>query len=279
MTQDHRPSARTCICTSTMRLVIPLIVSGVLGACGTQEVSGDSGEADAAHTADGGDSATPQDAGRADTETDASETDAGETDAGETDAGETDATDASVPDTSECLVWDPAGRQSLMIERALFGSGNTWADNTAAFQALVRNDWLYYHVYRTYIDMGDPVPGSDKVLRLTYRLDGKQQPEQTYDEGEIVYINVPPQNLACCHWQLLSAKWGASQTTAIDVTTELKRHILDCELDFYCFSSNELGGDPAPGAMKHLFITYRQDGNDKTFVCDEEGAHNHIFIQ
>lgn len=190
---------------------------------------------------------------------------------------DTGAEDAGNKDTSGCVVWDPKGRQSLVIESAKFGVGNSWTDGTAKFQSFVRNNWLYYHVYRTYIDLGDPAPKQNKELQLKYRI-GSTQHKHTYQEGQIIYINVPTQNTSCCNWQLLSASFGPNESSAIDVTNKLKHYILDCKLDFYCFSSNELAGDPAPGADKQLYITYQYNGSTKKFVCHEEGANNRILI-
>ena len=177
-----------------------------------------------------------------------------------------------------CLVWDPNGRAHLTIESATFGTGNTWADYTTEFQNLVHNDWLYYHVYRTYIDMGDPAPGENKTLRLTYRLDNNENYRE-YGESDIVFINVPEQNLSCCDWQLVSAHWGSDRASAIDVTNALRSYILDCVLDYYCFSANGLGGDPAPGQLKHMYVSYSVGGTQQELVCDEEGANNHIHIE
>ena len=61
--------------------------------------------------------------------------------------------------------------------------------------------------------------------------------------------------------EVIKAEYG-SDTTVKDVTTILNKHVHDfpvivLPVSYYKYA---LGGDPAPGQVKHLKIQYRMDG-------------------
>ena len=67
---------------------------------------------------------------------------------------------------------------------------------------------------------------------------------------------------------IVSARWGGGEKW-VDVTAKVKEWVSG-EDDFWA-DNETLGADPTPGWRKHLEITYKKDGKEKTISVDENG--------
>jgi len=115
-------------------------------------------------------------------------------------------------------------------------------------------------------EMGcDPAPEEHKQLCLYYNI-GTQAKQAILNEGETLRLKVNRSVISVTH-----ADYGVltSPEKTVDVTDKVIKILFDKRFRFVA-TPNELGvGDPAPGAVKKLTITYSVDGERYTESVDE----------
>jgi hypothetical protein len=76
----------------------------------------------------------------------------------------------------------------------------------------------------------------------------------------------PPERNPGQRFQIISARYGGREKYR-DVTEKVREAVKDDSLTIR--SSNALAGDPAPGVVKNLEVTYRHQGQEKTISVRE----------
>lgn len=106
----------------------------------------------------------------------------------------------------------------------------------------------------------DPLPGTVKVLRVYYRVNGVFAHGEWRD-GELVRIpeNAPaPAPTVSSSLRLLEARYGSTARSQ-DVLARLQSLVQNNRLNL-TVSNQTMGGDPAVGAAKSLVLTYEWQG-------------------
>jgi len=157
------------------------------------------------------------------------------------------------------------------IDRATYGAGAQTRDVTALLQSRVANNRLDLPVNNDAMG-GDPAYNQVKQLQLTYEWGG-QVHEITANENDLLALpdgltaggGVPTSRL-----RIVNAKYGMLQGNRLsDVTTILQRNISGDRLVMQV-NNNTMGGDPARGGDKTLYIIYEFNGQRLEKKIDED---------
>lgn len=160
------------------------------------------------------------------------------------------------------------------VMRAEWGSGNRWMDVTYQVRMLLSGNGL---VRVNNQNMGgDPAVGADKTLRIQARNFQGQHRQFTYQEGSAIDAsqfynygggmgggNGPG-------WHVMWAEWGAGNRR-MNVTDRV-RTLLSAN-GMVKVSNQNLGGDPAVGADKTLWISARDARGQTQQFTYKEGSN------
>ncbi|MBP7864392.1 MAG: DUF3395 domain-containing protein [Acidobacteria bacterium] len=161
------------------------------------------------------------------------------------------------------------GYGRLEILDARYGAKGIFWDVTNRLRRYIRGDRLRIVVCNENLG-GDPLPGADKRLTVSYAYNGSRRqvvvPEYQYlslpdmdgDPGG------PPRR---GRLEILDADYGWGRNWR-DVTRILRDRVYRDRLEIYV-SNRNLGGDPAPGKDKELRVTYRYRGRQYTISASE----------
>jgi len=172
-----------------------------------------------------------------------------------------------------------AAAQQWYVQSADWGSGNRWQDVTNTVRRLVNGP----NFKANNQNMGvDPAVGKDKTLRITARNQQGNVRTFTYNEGQ----TVPSQQFSG------SANWGgggwnnnsslrivqaeyrpANGTAGRNVTSRLQNMVRNNRLDI-TVNNQTMGGDPAPGQSKQLYVAYQYGGRSRSTTVGENGRLN-----
>ena len=166
----------------------------------------------------------------------------------------------------------------LEVIAAYYGSDRSFVDVTATVRAQAQPDGLGLTVGITALG-GDPFPGQLKTMRIYYKLNGQFQQGEWKDSENVLIgrlntggLNSGGRNTgmrgggrpmarertnSTAPLTITQATYGAGNRT-VDVTTLLQSRIQRDQLDFDVPGS--LLGDPAPGLLKELVVSYRWNG-------------------
>ncbi|HWR15817.1 MAG TPA: DUF3395 domain-containing protein [Terriglobales bacterium] len=165
------------------------------------------------------------------------------------------------------LTWDggndnggwSGGWNNLRIVRAEYGLGNRFMDVTDRLNSQVQNNQLTLQV-NNYTMGGDPARGQDKILRIRYTYNGRQE-ETSIAEGSYLRLpngNVPPGQNYPGTLQILRADYGFGNRFT-DVTSRLNSQIRGGQLNFQV--TDDSMGMPGGGRRNGiLLIQYTYNG-------------------
>lgn len=160
----------------------------------------------------------------------------------------------------------------LRITRAVYGEGSRTIDVSALLQSRVVNNRLEVEVNNA--SMGkDPAPAVVKELLLTYEYGGRaydvRVPENQWlripESGAVAAVPVP----AASNLRVVRAQYGQGARVN-DVTSLLANRVSGDRLTMNADNAS-LGGDPAVGADKQLYVIYEWNGQQYE-VRAKEGA-------
>jgi hypothetical protein len=150
-----------------------------------------------------------------------------------------------------------AGYQSgLQILRAQWGAGQRMMDVTYRLNSQIQNGQLSLQVTNANMG-GDPARGEDKVLNVEYVYNG-QQGQTSVREGGFLRLGGSGVPMYESGLQILRAEWGVGQRM-MDVTHRLNSQIVGGQLDLRVTNA-AMGGDPAQGEDKFLYVQYAYNG-------------------
>ncbi|MBZ5625262.1 MAG: DUF3395 domain-containing protein [Acidobacteriia bacterium] len=184
------------------------------------------------------------------------------------------------------LVGVPAvlmAQPSAQVIRAEWGAGQTWRDVTQRVQGIIESGRPNFRV-----DAGglgtDPLPGTPKTLRV--RVRGRNGQVQTFEYRDLDIVELrswgvsgdrgmapiardPRSGYGQGGLRVLSASYGDGRRQN-DVTATLNNTIQGNSLSILVANQN-LGGDPAPAALKRLDVTYQWLGQTYNVTIPENG--------
>lgn len=167
--------------------------------------------------------------------------------------------------------------QQWYVQSADWGVGNRRQDVTRTVRRLVGGPSFRANNQ----NMGvDPAVGADKTLRIIGRDRQGQVRTFTYKEG----ATVPSQNFVANDWSdrwqgnsqlhIVQAEWRpANGTKGRNVTSRLQGMVRNNRLDITA-DNRTMGGDPAPGQPKQLYIAYQYRGRSDSVTVGENARVN-----
>ncbi len=167
-------------------------------------------------------------------------------------------------------------QSGLEVIAAYYGTDRSFLDVTAIVRAQAQPDGLGLTVGTAALG-GDPFPGQLKTLRIYYKLSGQFQQGEWKDSENIALgrLNNGGRNTGMrgggrpvarerptisAPLTIIQATYGAG-TRTVDVTSLLQSRIQRDQLDFEVPGS--LLGDPAPGLLKELLVSYQWNGQTR----------------
>jgi len=176
-----------------------------------------------------------------------------------------------------CSVVAAAGQQ-WYVQSADWGAGNRRQDVTNTVRRLVNGPNFRANNQTLGVD---PYKGADKTLRIIARDQGGRVQTFTYREGS----TVPSQMFSGNNWsdrgqgnnsqlRIVQAEWRpTSRRRGRDVTSRLQGMVRNNRLDITA-SNQTMGGDPAPGQSKELYVVYQFRGRTDNTTVGENGRLN-----
>ena len=169
-----------------------------------------------------------------------------------------------------------SAQSGLEVIAAYYGTDLSFLDVTAIVRAQAQADGLALTVGSTALG-GDPFPGQLKTLRIYYKLSGQFQQGEWKDGENIALgrLNNGSRNTGMrgggrpgarerptisAPLTIIQATYGAG-TRTVDVTSLLQSRVQRDQLDFEVPGS--LLGDPAPGLLKELLVSYQWNGQTR----------------
>ena len=163
------------------------------------------------------------------------------------------------------------GQGSQQFVRADYGIPGQFADVTSRIQRLAQNGVFSCRVSHDCFDV-DPAPGVRKLLRVTSRGGFGNSRYTDYSDGETVTIPVGTSNgdnWGGNSWIILHAEYGLQGRQSVDVTDRVRGLVQNNALNFVA-GNDALGGDPAHGHKKQLFLAIRQGfGGEQNYTFRE----------
>lgn len=176
-----------------------------------------------------------------------------------------------------------ATAQSWYVQSADWGAGNRRQDVTNRVRRLV--DGPNFKANNQ--NMGtDPAVGKDKTLRIIARDRNGSVRTFTYNEGQTVQAQMFTGN---ANWagggggggwnnnsslHILQAEWRPINGTAgRNVTSRLQSMVRNNRLDITA-NNKTMGGDPAPGQSKQLYVAYEYRGRRNNTTVGENARLN-----
>ena len=172
------------------------------------------------------------------------------------------------------LVATMRAQSSLEVIAAYYGTDRSFLDVTATVRAQSQPDGLGLTVGTASLG-GDPFPGQLKTLRIYYKLSGQFQQGEWKDSESVAIgrVNSGGRNTGMrgggrpvfrptvsAPLTITQATYGAGNRT-VDVTSLLQSRVQRDQLDFDV--PGTLLGDPAPGLLKELVVSYQWNGQTR----------------
>lgn len=189
-----------------------------------------------------------------------------------------------------CASLSAAAQQTWYVQSADWGWNNRRSDVTSIVRRLV-NGPNFQANKQTF---GDPAVGKDKTLNIVARDQRGNLRTFTYNEGNMVnarmFVSGPwgggpgPNPGPGPGWgngpggggslRILQAEWRPTNGTAgRNVTSRLQGMVRNDRLDITA-DNKTMGGDPAPGQSKQLYLAYEYRGRRSTTTVGEGGRVN-----
>ena len=169
-----------------------------------------------------------------------------------------------------------SAQSGLEVIAAYYGTDRSFLDVTAIVRSQAQADGLALTVGSAALG-GDPFPGQLKTLRIYYKLSGQFQQGEWKDGENIALgrLNNGSRNTGMrgggrpgarerptisAPLTIIQATYGAG-TRTVDVTSLLQSRVQRDQLDFEV--PGTLLGDPAPGLLKELVVSYQWNGQTR----------------
>lgn len=170
-----------------------------------------------------------------------------------------------------------ATAQQWSVQSADWGAGNRRQDVTKTVRRLVSEPNFRVNNQSMGID---PAVGADKTLRIIARDQRGQVRTFTYREG----ATVPSQMFTGSNWsdrgqsnsqlRIVRAEWRPADGRAgRNVTARLQNLVRNNRLDITA-DNRTMGGDPAPGQSKQLYVAYQYRGRNDSVTVGENARVN-----
>jgi hypothetical protein len=150
----------------------------------------------------------------------------------------------------------------LSVLSATYGIRATIVDVTTAVAALVKDGTLKFTVSPTTLNVDDPAPGQQKILNITYTINGGSSNTLTKNDNDLVSIDAPPATLAS-GLQIVKAEYGYSGNFT-DVTDALQSQLNNGSINIVVGFKAVGIPDPNPNKQKELKVEYTINGKKST---------------
>ncbi len=182
------------------------------------------------------------------------------------------------------LLWSIPGVAQGQLISADYGAGNRRIDVTDRIRTLVQGGMLNIRVTNETMGVGDPAPGRVKELRMHVREGNRvrdyvmredtvarlpldvggsmgMRRDRDYDGDDDDY-NAPV--------VILQAWYGANSSVA-NVTQRMRSYLVNGRMGIRV-NNESMAIDPAPEQRKALFVLYRDHGQRKAAIIQENGV-------
>jgi hypothetical protein len=171
-----------------------------------------------------------------------------------------------------------AAAQTWQVQSADWGAGNRRQDVTNTVRRLVNGGNFKANNQNLGVD---PAVGKDKTLRIIGRDQRGGVRTFTYNEGQTVNAS---QFFGGNNWGGGGGGWGGNSQLRIvqanyravnggggrNVTSRLQDMVRNNRLDV-TVNNSTMGGDPAKGQSKQLYVVYEFRGQNRTTTVGENG--------
>jgi len=118
---------------------------------------------------------------------------------------------------------------------------------------------------------GDPAPGTPKQLYVVYNYRGRQQSTSVPENGNLVLpAGYAPGPGVGAGLQFLQASYGVAGRQ-MNVVSRLQSMAGNGTISVRVNNSS-MGGDPAPGSPKQLYVVYNYRGQQRSTTVPENGT-------
>ena len=179
-----------------------------------------------------------------------------------------------------CSVLAVSAQQTWYVQSADWGAGNRRQDVTNTVRRLVSGP----NFRANNQNMGiDPYKGADKTLRIIGRDQSGRVQTFNYKEGATVNSSMFVSKL----WggggpgggwngggnkqflRIVRGTYSGGRNTR-DVTSQLQSMVVNNRLNIVV-NNQTMGGDPAPGQQKQLYVQYEYSGDRRNLTVPENG--------
>jgi hypothetical protein len=172
-----------------------------------------------------------------------------------------------VPGSLRSIFTGNRNTSQLQITRAVYGAGNQVADITAQLNSRIVNNRLDYEITNLNAG-GDPAPNVPKTLQVTYNWQGRPY-TNLLPEGQWLRLpDMAGQVAPVPALRIVSAQYGLGNRV-MDVTNLLNSRIAGDRLTMPV-NNNTMGGDPAKGGDKQLYVVYEVNGQRREARVNED---------
>ncbi len=165
--------------------------------------------------------------------------------------------------------WDD--RRGWQLVDAQYGVGNRWLNVTAQVQDWIEDRRSGMIANNSSLQVYDPAPGVVKTLVLHARERDGDPRELRFRDGETVDLSgFFGRGRRWSELRILNARYGAGSRTT-DQTARLQGLVSSGSLVLHVNNDN-MGGDPAPGQRKTLYVTYQYGDDSPQGTTVDEGG-------
>jgi len=146
----------------------------------------------------------------------------------------------------------------IQITKALYGTGSTTVDVTKAVSSHIKDGTLNLTVTADSLNVTDPAPNQQKILDVTYTINGGSSMGQMVRDNEVLLIAAPPAREAT-GLEITKAEYGYPGNFT-DVTSAIQTQVKDGAINIKVGPSTVGIPDPNPNKQKTLEVQYTING-------------------
>lgn len=155
----------------------------------------------------------------------------------------------------------------VKIETAIYGVGSTTVDVTSAVSSKLKDGSINFTVSPSSLNVNDPAPGQIKTLELSYSINGGNKNSISKKDGELVFIDAPPERVAS-GLQIEKAEYGYSGNWT-DVTNAIQNQVSDGYINITVGYKAVGIPDPNPNKQKQLKVDYTINGAKSSQILND----------
>jgi hypothetical protein len=176
-----------------------------------------------------------------------------------------------VPGSLRSIFTGNRNASQLQITRAVYGAGNQMVDVTGQLNSRIINNRLDYEVTNVNAG-GDPAYGMPKTIQVSYNWQGRPYNIQLPEGQWLRLPDMAGQVAPVPALRIVSAQYGLGNRM-MDVTNLMNSRVTGDRLSMPV-NNNTMGGDPAKGDDKQLYVIYEVNGQRREARINEDQQLN-----